>query len=488
MPLLKRQGENFALSIKLKRGIYILKKHYIRIIAALFFASPMLSFSLELNGVGRGTPAKIFAEWGDTYAKRTPGTIIKYTAVNTTEGVKQVEFDEIDFGETDMPLTKAELNKKGLAQFPYMFSAITPVINVPGVYDGQLNLNGKTLGDIFLGKIKKWNDPAIVAMNPKLKLPNEKIVVAYLAADAGGTFTLSSYLSKVNPDWKSSVGVGSALTWPVGSVVANQEAMGDYIKTTPYAIGYADIAYARKIKMNYVRLQNSAGVFVSPHAGSVENAVNNVRWNAANGFCEALTDEAGEGSWPMTSGAYIVIKKTSDNGERRQALLSFLGWALRVGDMDVASLDFMPIKRTILPLIRDSWNDSPLVLEGATKVSATEVKELLAKGVPIVDARVAAEYDAGHIPKAINVTYVDKSVKSAIYNPLQDTYDLSKLPADKNAPVIIYCNAGACWKSYKLSTAAIKAGYKKVYWFRGGVPEWLEKGYPIAKSEAVAAK
>lgn len=465
-----------------------MKKHYLGIIAALLFASPMISFAIELNGVGRETPAKIFAEWGDSYTKRTPGTIIKYKAVNTTEGVKQVEYDEIDFGETDMPLTKAELNKKGLAQFPYMFSAITPVINLPGVYDGLLNLNGKTLGDIFLGKIKKWNDPAIEAMNPQLKLPNEKIVVAYLAADAGGTYTLSSYLSKVNPDWKSSVGVGSALNWPVGGAVANQEAMGDYIKKTPYAIGYADIAFARKIKINYVRMQNSAGVFVSPHAGSVENAVDNVRWNAANGFCEALTDEAGEGSWPMSSGAYIVIKKTSDNRERRQALLNFLGWALRVGDMDVASLDFMPIKRTLLPLIRDSWNDSPLVLEGATKVSATEVKELLAKGVPIIDARVAAEYDAGHIPKAIRVTYVDKSAKSAIFNPLHDTYDLSRLPADKNAPVIIYCNAGACWKSYKLSTAAIKAGYKKVYWFRGGVPEWLEKGYSVAKSESVAAK
>jgi phosphate transport system substrate-binding protein len=464
-----------------------LKKNYVIIIAALFYASPMISFSIELKGVGRATPAKIFAKWGDSYAERNPGTVIKYKAANTTEGVKQVEYDEADFGETDMPLTKVELNKKGLAQFPYMFSAITPVINVPGVQDGQLQLNGKILGDIFLGKISKWNDPAIVAMNPRLKLPNEKIIVAFLAADAEGTFTLSSYLSKTNPDWKSSVGEGAALKWPVGGVVANQEAMGDYIKKTPYSIGYADIAYTRNIKMTYVRLQNNQGVFVSPHAGSVENAVDNVRWNAANGFCEALTDEAGEGSWPMTSGGYIVIRKTSDNRERRLELLNFLGWGLRVGNLDVASLDFMPIKRTILPLIRDSWNDSPLVLEGATKVSATEVKELLAKGVPIIDARIPAEFDAGHIPQATRVTYMDKSAKSAIFNPLQDTYDLSKLPADKNAPLIIYCNAGACWKSYKLSAVAIKAGYKKIYWFRGGIPEWLEKGYTVTKSGSVAA-
>lgn len=460
----------------------------LKIIAIVFLICPTMSFSIELNGVGRIIPAQVFAEWATDYAKYNPDVVIKYKAVNTTEGVRQVETDEADFGETDMPLAKEELNKKGLSQFPYMFSAITPVINLPGVYNGQLQLNGKTLGDIFLGKITKWNDAAIAATNPRLKLPNEKIFVAHLAADRGGTFTLSSYLSKVNPGWKSGVGVGATLIWPLGATLENQDAMRDYIQKTPYSVGYADIAYARKNKLTYVQLQNSTGVFISPHTGSVESAVQNVHWNAANGFCEALTDEAGAGSWPMTSGSYIVIKKTSDNRERRQALLNFLGWGLRVGDMEVASLDFMPIERSILPLIRDSWNDSPLNLEGATKVNAVQVKELLENGVPIVDARTSAEYDVSHIPHAINVTYLDKSAKSVTFNPRQDTYDLSKLPSNKNAPVVIYCNAGACWKSYKLSTAAIKAGYKKVYWFRGGIPEWLEKKYPIEKSGASAAR
>jgi len=294
--------------------------------------------------------------------------------------------------------------------------------------------------------------------------------VAHRAAEGGGTFTLSSYLSKVHPEWQSQVGVGVTLNWPVGVAVENLYAMGDYIKNTPYSIGYSEIAYARKTKLAYIRMQNSTGAFVSPHSGSVDDAVQNVRWNAANGFYEALTDCAGPGSWPMTSASFILIKKTSDNRERRQELLNFLGWGLRVGDMDVASLDFMPIKRTLLPLIRDSWNDSPLTLEGATKVSAVQVKDLLASGVPIVDARIPAEYDASHIPKAIRVTYQDKSAKSVNFNPAQDTYDLSRLPADKNAPLVIYCNAGSCWKSFKLSTVAIKAGYKKVYWFRGGIP------------------
>lgn len=452
---------------------------FFRTVAVLLLTYPMASFSIELNGVGRRAPAQIFAEWDAHYAAQNPGTTIKYQAVNTAEGVKQVEFGSADFGETDMPLTKAELDKKGLAQFPYMLTAITPVINLPGVFDGQLNLNGNTLGDIFLGRITKWNDPAIAATNPNIKLPNKDILVAHRTADGGGTYILSSYLASVHPEWKTRMGVGATLNWPVGAALENLYAMGDYIKKTPYSIGYSEIAYARKNQLAYVRLQNSAGAFVSPHSGSVEEAAQNVRWKAENGFCEVLTNQPGSGSWPMTSASYIVIQKTSDNLERRQSLLNFLGWGLRAGDMDVAKLDFVPIKRSVLPHIRNSWNDSPLGLDGATIVNAGEVKELQARGVPIIDARISPEYEAGHLVGAHSVPYAEKSAKSINFNPLQDHFDLSRLPADKNAAIAFYCNAGACWKSYKAATTAIRAGYRKVYWFRGGVPEWKEKGYPI---------
>ena len=228
-----------------------------------------------------------------------------------------------------------------------------------------------------------------------------------------------------------------------------------------------------------MRLQNTAGAFVSPHTGSVEEAVQSVQWNAANGFCEEMTDNKGTGSWPMTAASYIVIKKTSDNIERRQALLKFLGWGLRLGDMDISSLDFMPIKRTILPQIRNSWNDTPLSLENATVVSALQLKDLQANGILIIDSRIAAEYDESHIAKAVSVPYAEKSAKAFNFNPVVDRFNLSKLPADKNTGIVFYCNAGACWKGYKAAAVAINAGYKKVYWFRGGLPEWIEKGYPI---------
>ena len=455
-----------------------MRAQFFRIIVVLFSIIPASTLALELSGVGRRIPAPIFTDWAAHFSAQNPGTTVKYQAVNATEGIKQVEAGTADFGETDMPLSKDELDKKGLAQFPYMLTAITPIINLPGVTEGQVSLNGKTLGDIFLGKITKWNDPAIAATNSGLKLPNQNILVAHRTAEGGATFTLSHYLAKVNPEWKTRMGVGVTLNWPVGTALEDLYLMGDYVKKTPYAIGYSEISYVRKTKLVYVKLQNSAGAFVSPHVGSIEEATQNVRWNAANGFAEVPTDQPGAGSWPITSASYIVIKKTSDNLERRQALLNFLGWGLRIGDMDVTRLDFMPIKRTILPQIRNSWNDTPLSLDGATVVSAPQVKELMGNGAPVIDTRIKAEYDTAHIPNAHSVTYAEKSAKAIDFNPLMDSFDLGKLPADKSAGLVFYCNAGACWKGYKGASAAIKAGYKKVYWFRGGIPEWKEKGYP----------
>jgi phosphate transport system substrate-binding protein len=374
------------------------------------------------------------------------------------------------------------LEKKGLAQFPYMLSAITPVVNLPGIFEGQLKLDGKTLADIFMGKITKWNDPAIVATNSRLKLPDEKILVAHRTADGGGTYTLSSYLAKVSPEWNTKMGVGATLNWPVGVPVENLYVMADYIKKTPYSIGYSEISYIRKNKLVYVQLQNSTGAFVSPHMASVEDASSSVHWKAANGFCETLTDQPGAGSWPMTSASYIVIRKTSDDIQRRQALLNFLGWGLRVGSMNITNLDFLPMQRSILPQIRNSWNDTPLNLDRTIVVSANEVKELQANNTPVVDARIPDEYEEGHIPKALHIYYVEKSAKAAYFNPQKDIFDLSKLPANKNAGVVFYCNAGACWKGYKAAAAAVRAGYTKVYWFRGGLPEWKEKGFPVESS------
>jgi phosphate transport system substrate-binding protein len=290
-----------------------------RIFIVLLSIYPITSHSLELKGVGRKEPAQIFDDWNKQFSAQNIDTSIKFELVNTDESIRQVERGTADFGDTDTPLSKEELEKRGLAQFPYMFTAITPVINVPNIFSGQLKLDGKTLGDIFLGKITRWNDDAIVALNPRLQFPNEKILVAHGSEGASGTYAMNTYLSKVNPEWKSKTGMGGKITWPVGIAMENLLAMGDYVKKTPYSIGYSEIAYARKNDVIYVQLQNSNGKFVSPHTGSVENAVQNVSWKSSNGFCEEITDSKGAGSWPITSASYIVINKTSDNVKRRLA-------------------------------------------------------------------------------------------------------------------------------------------------------------------------
>ena len=461
---------------------------YIRFLSLAFLALYSSTLvALELNGAGRRIPAPIFSLWGEHYSKLRPGITVKYQAVSATEGLKQLSSGTADFGETDIPLSKEELDKMGLAQFPYMFSAITPVFNLPGV-TGQVKLTGKMLGDIFLGNIKKWNDTSIVNLNPRLKLPNENIQVVHLVPERGGTYNLSTYLSKVNPEWASKVGAGATLKWPVGTSIENLYEMAAYVKKTPYSLGYSENAYARKNQLSFIQLQNQAGAFVSPHTGSIEEATRDVKWKAANGFREDLIDTAGEGAWPITSASYFLIKKTSDNIERRQALLSFIGWGMSHGDLDVTSLDFLPVPRTLIPVIRNSWNDTPLVLEGASVVNAIQVNAMLANSVPIVDARVETEYSTEHITGAISVPYLEKSAKAANFNPAHDKFDLSKLPANKKADIIFYCNAGACWKGYKAAVAAINAGYQKVHWFRGGMPEWGEKGLPTESSLPAASK
>lgn len=459
-----------------------------RIFILLLSLYPAMSFANDLKGVGRNVSAQIFDNWAKQFSAQYKETTIKYAALNAKEGIKHVEQTTADFSETDTPLSKKELDEHGLTQFPYMFTAITPVVNLPNIFNGQLKLDGKTLGDIFLGNITKWNDPAIVATNPRLPLPDEKILVFYGSEGSGGTYSMNNYLSKVNAEWKTKVGTGAAINWPVGTPMADLITMGNQVKKTPYSIGYTEISFARKSEAIYVQLQNSHGKFVSPHTGSIESSVQNVSWKASNGFIEDITDDKGAASWPITSASYIVIKKTSDNIKRRLELLQFIGWGLTRGDMIVTDLDFMPLNRKVFTQIRTIWNDTPLRLEGAEVVDAKQVLELRTNGTLIVDSRVAPEYKEEHIPKAVSIPYVEKSEKSSNFNPDVDQFDLTKLPANKNAGIVFYCNAGACWKGYKAAVVAVNAGYRKVYWFRGGLPEWKSRSYPTESAVTSVAK
>jgi rhodanese-related sulfurtransferase len=299
---------------------------------------------------------------------------------------------------------------------------------------------------------------------------------------------MNNYLTKVNPDWKPKTSSGNGVKWPVGTGMKDLITMGDYVKQTPYTIGYSEISYARKHDIIYVQLQDSSGKYVSPHTGSVESAVGKVKWKSGNGFVEDITNDKSTGSWPIAAASYIVINKTSGDIKRRLELLKFLSWGLTRGDMIVSDNDLMPLNRAVFTQIRSIWNDTPISIEGAEVVEAKQVLELRSKGVMIVDSRVASEFEESHIPLAVNVPYVEKSEKSSNFNPLLDKFDLSKLPANKNAGIVFYCNAGACWKGYKAAVVAVNAGYKKVYWFRGGLPAWKSRSYPTESSRSSVAK
>jgi len=329
-------------------------------IFALTFASviSVSSFATEITGMGRKIPAPLFSTWASHFAKLKPTVTVKYQNESSAEAIAQVASGKVDFAETDAPLFKKLLDKKGLIQFPYMFTAVTPVANVPGVLPGQMQLTGKILGDIFLGKITKWNDPEIVGINPRLHLPNEKISVVHIASEQGGTYAFSNYLSNANQEWADNVGVGSTLKWPVGLPVDSLSAMKDALNNMPYSIAYSEISFARKNNLKYIRLQNKAGQYAYPIIANVENDVKKIQWNAANAFNENLIDMPGMESWPIATASYILIKKNSDNAEQRQALIDFLNWSLRLGNFDVANLDFLPIERSVYLQIRDILNEN----------------------------------------------------------------------------------------------------------------------------------
>ena len=456
-------------------------------IKSLCLAAILLSFlqptlAIELSGSGRALTAPFFKAMSEKYRDKTEGVIIKYTPSKLEAGLADVESAAIDFYETDIPLAKTDLDKRGLTQFPYMASGIVPVFHLPSIRGGQLSLTGGILADIFLGKITKWNDPAIVGINPSLKLPDAKINLVYWSSTGGGTSALNNYLAKASPVWAAKVKPGIALNSASGTQVDDLAGMKSHIKSNAYSLGYADIAYARANGLDHSKLQNKMGVFASAQADSVAASLTGITWSASNNFNEDLIDRAGKQSWPITTAGYIIIKKTSSDIPRRVKLLSYLSWTLKNSGWDLSILDFNSLPKEVLPLIHNAWNDTPLTIANATVVTAAQARILQEEGALLIDTRVEKEYHAEHIVNAISLVYGEKSIRSAEFDSSQDSFNLKKLPQDKNAKIIFYCNAGACWRGYKAAVVASKAGYNQIYWFRGGIPEWIAKRYPVEAS------
>jgi len=330
----------------------------LRLVAFIAFVLPTAALAAEITGAGSMIPVHLMKAWGDAYTQRTPGTTIKYQGSSPAEGIKRLVNKEVDFASIDMPLSLEELKKNGLMQFPFVLGAIAPMVNLHNVYIGQMKLDAKVLGDIFLGNIKKWNDPAIVAMNPKMQLPDAEIIIVHRFASPGVRTMIGDLLAKNNAHWKEVKGASMGGEWPATAIeVKNPKEHFDKIKENPNSIGYGSIPLAMKYGLPYVKMRNIEGNFVSPSDENVSAAASNAKWDESNGFDVVLTDQPGANTWPMSNTSFILLRKTSDHPERTRELLKFFKYGLRYGGLKAVESDYIPLPDAVTKVVQKSWNN-----------------------------------------------------------------------------------------------------------------------------------
>ena len=345
-----------------------MKLSAIRILVSGVLACGALSaaWAQEATGAGASFPAPLYAKWAADYNKAT-GVKINYQSVGSGAGLKQIEARTVDFGASDEPLTDEDLSKKGLVQFPTVIGGIVPVVNIQGVAPGQLKLSGPLLADIYLGKITKWNDPAIVALNAGIKLPDATIAPVRRADGSGTTFGFTNYLSKVSPEWKDKVGEGKAVNWPLGAGGKGNEGVAAFVGRLANSIGYVEYAYVKQNKLNYAQLQNSAGHFVSPDEAGFKAAAAGADW--AKSFYQILTNQPGKDAWPITSATFILMHKAQDKPQQAATVLKFFEWAYQSGDKTADDLDYVPMPESVKGVIFKSWSE---IKDGAGKPIAVK--------------------------------------------------------------------------------------------------------------------
>ena len=308
----------------------------------------------DVTGAGSSFVYPVMAKWSAAY-KNSTGNRINYQSIGSGGGIAQIKAATIDFGASDKPLTAAELSKFGLGQFPVVIGGIVPVVHIPGVQAGAMKLDGPLLADIFLGKITKWNDPAIAALNSGVSLPDMKITVVHRSDGSGTTFNFSNYLSKVSAEWKSQVGEGTALSWPAGVGGKGNEGVAAYVKQINGGIGYVEYAYALQNHLAFARMKNAAGKFVQPRSESFSSAAATANWSSAPDFNVVMTNAAGPEAWPITATTWAIMYKKPKNAAQTKAALDFFKWAFENGKPQADSLDYVPLPDALVSKIETYW-------------------------------------------------------------------------------------------------------------------------------------
>ena len=313
---------------------------------------PVSALAQDVTGAGATFPAPIYAKWADAYHKAT-GARINYQSVGSGAGIKQIKSKTVDFGASDMPLADDELAKDGLIQVPTVIGGVVPVLNIAGITPGQVKLTGAVLGDIYLGKITKWNDAALTALNPGVPLPAADISVVRRADGSGTSFIFTNYLSKVNPEWKAKVGEGTAVNWPIGAGGKGNEGVAAFVQRLPNSIGYLEYAYVKQNKMTYALLKNKDGNFVKPSDDAFKAAAAGADWTKT--FHQVTTDQPGKDAWPISNPTYILMYKSQDKPANASNALKFFEWAYNNGDQTADDLDYVPLPSAVKDLVRKHW-------------------------------------------------------------------------------------------------------------------------------------
>lgn len=314
--------------------------------------------SMNITGAGASFPQPIYAKWSDAYHKATGGQV-NYQSIGSSGGIKQIIAKTVDFGASDAPMTPEELNEAGLIQFPTVIGGVVPIVNIEGIKAGQLTLDGEMLADIYLGKITKWNDPAIAAMNPDLTLPDAAITTVFRSDGSGTTFNFTDYLAKVSSDWQENIGVDKTVKWPTSATGAGgkgNEGVASYVTRMNNAIGYVEYAYAKQNGIAHVALKNAAGNVVQPSAKTFA-AAGDIDWSQQPGFYKVITNSDTEQAWPIAAATFILVHKQPKNPQQVAGVLSFFDWAYEQGDDDAMALDYVPFSDTAVALFKAKWNE-----------------------------------------------------------------------------------------------------------------------------------
>ena len=328
------------------------KASLISVAALVALSGTSLVSAQEITGAGASFPAPVYSKWAADYNKAT-GVKVNYQSVGSGAGIKQIDSKTVDFGASDMPQTDDVLKTKGQIQFPTVIGGTVPVINVKGIAPGQLKLDGQVLGDIYLGKITKWSDPAIKAMNAGVALPDADIAVVRRADGSGTTFNFTNYLSNVHAEWKAKVGEGTAVNWPVGAGGKGNEGVAAFVNRLPNSIGYVEYSYVKQNKMTYALMKNKDGQFVAPDDETFKAAAAGADWNKS--FYQLIVNQPGKTAWPITTATFILMNIKQEKPANATETFKFFTWAYKSGDKIAADLDYVPMPDNVIAAIEKAW-------------------------------------------------------------------------------------------------------------------------------------